>query len=302
MKEGHYPPEKRLGLALHIGLLALLAGLSAWGFWSLGQASVGPNLVIFLLDGLLAFLPIPLFAYRAYALLRADYILDRDSLELRWGLRDEDIPLTDIEWVRPASSLATPVRLPWLPMPGAVLGLRRHPDLGVIEFLASDTKNLLLVGTASRVYAISPAEAAQFVQTFARAIEMGSLTPTAPKSVYPSFVFSQAWENSLVRFLWLLGFFLNLGLFIWVGISIPGLAQVSLGFDPAGAPLAASPAVRLILLPFESGLLYLISLFAGLYYHRWEKHRPLAVAIWVSSALTSLLFILAVWFIVSTAP
>jgi hypothetical protein len=301
MKEGHYPPDKRLGLALHIGLLALLAGLSAWGFWNLGQSSVGPNLVIFLLDGLLAFLPIPLFAYHAYALLRADYILDRDSLELRWGLRDEDIPLTDIEWVRPASSLTTPLRLPWLPMPGAVLGLRRHPDLGMIEFLASDTKNLLLVGTASRVYAISPAEAAQFVQTFARAIEMGSLTPTEPKSVYPSFIFSQAWENPLVRFLWLAGFFSNLGLFIWVGISIPGLAQVPLGFDPSGAPLTASPAVRLILLPLESGLLYLTGLFAGLYYHRWEKHRLLAMAIWISSALTSLLFIGAVWFIVSIA-
>jgi len=299
MNEGHYPPPKQAGLLLHAGLLLILTAFSTWGFWNLGQSRMGPNLVIFLLDGLLALAPIPLFAYRTYALLRANYILDRDSLELRWGLRDEDIPLTDIEWMRPASDLETPLRLPWLPMPGAVLGLRRHPDLGLVEFIASSTKNLLLVGTARRVYAISPAQAAEFVHTFARTTEMGSLTPAAPKSIYPSFVFSQAWENPIVRFLWLAGLFLNIGLFAWVGLTIPTLGQASLGFAPSGAPLAPSPAVQLILLPIESGLLFLAGLFAGLYYHRWEKHRLLAMLLWVSSALTSLLFLLAVLFIIS---
>lgn len=300
MNEEHFPPPKRRGLALHLGLLLALAGLSVWGFWNVGRSTVGPNLVIFLLDGLLALAPIPLFAYRAYALWRADYILDRDSLELRWGLRDEDIPLTGIEWIRPVHDLSTPLRLPWLPMPGAVLGLRRHPDLGIVEFLASDTKNLLLVGTARRVYAISPAQAALFVQTFARTIEMGSLTPATPKSIYPSFVFSQAWENPLVRFLWLTGFFLNIGLFIWVGMIIPALGRVPLGFDPFGAPLPPSPAAQLILLPIESGLLYLTGLFAGLYYHRWKGYRLLAILIWASSALTGLVFLLAVLFLVTT--
>ncbi|MFZ5911385.1 MAG: PH domain-containing protein [Chloroflexota bacterium] len=299
MNDGHYPPPKRFGLLLHISLLLVLTGLSAWGFWNLGQSKVGPSLVIFLLDGLLALAPVPLLAYRAYALLRANYILDRDSLELRWGLRDEDVPLTDIEWIRPASDLTTPLHLPWPPIPGAILGLRRHPDLGVVEFIASSTKNLLLVGTARRVYAISPIHAAQFVHTFARATEMGSLTPAAPKSVYPSFVFSQAWENPLVRFLWLAGLSLNIGLFAWVGLTIPTLGQASLGFAPSGAPLTPSPAVQLLLLPIESGLLFLIGLFAGLYYHRWERHRLLAVILWASSALTSLLFLLAVLFIVS---
>lgn len=301
MNVEHYPPPKQAGLLLHAFLLITLISFSGWGFWNLGQSRMGPNLVIFLLDGLLALTPLPLFAYRAYALLRADYILDRDSLEIRWGLRNEDIPLTDIEWVRPANNLTTPLRLPWLPMPGAVLGLHRHPEFGAVEFIASSTKTLLLVGTARRVYAISPAQAAQFVQTFARTIEMGSLTPAEPKSVYPSFVFSQAWENPLVRFLWMAGLFMNVGLFTWVGLTIPTLRQVSLGFAPSSGPLAPSPAIQLILLPIESGLLFLAGLFAGLYYHRWEKHRSLAIILWISSTLTSLLFLLAVFLILSAS-
>jgi len=300
MNDGHYPPPKQLGLLLHVILILVLTGLSGWGIWNLTRAEVGPNFVIFLLDALLALVPVPLFVYRAYALMRADYILDRDSLELRWGLRDEDIPLTDVEWLRPASDLTTPLRLPWLPIPGAVLGLRRHPDLGVVEFLAADPRHLLLVATSKRVYAISPTNAAKFAQTFARTIEMGSLMPAKSKSVYPSFIFSSAWENPLVRFLWLAGLFLNIGLAVWVLLTIPTLNQVSLGFSPFGTTLSPSPARQLILLPIESAFLFLAGLFAGLYYYRWDNHRILALIIWGSSVLTSLLFLLAVLFIVST--
>ena len=300
MNDGHYPPSKRLGLLIHSVLVLVLLGLAGWGIWNLTFTEVGPNFVIFLLDALLALVPVPLFIYRMYALMRADYILDRDSLEIRWGLRDEDIPLTDIEWLRPASDLMTPLRLPWLPIPGAVLGTRRHRDLGVVEYLAADARNLLLVATSKRVYAISPTNAAKFAQTFARSTEMGSLTPAEAKSIYPSFIFSRAWENTLARFLWLAGLFLNIGLAVWVILTIPTLSQVTLGFAPSGAALSPSPASQLILLPIESSLLFLAGLFAGLYFYRWENHRTLAVIIWASSALTSLLFLLAVLFIIST--
>ena len=300
MNDGHYPPPKQVGLIIHAILVTVLLGLSGWGIWNLTFAEVGPNFVIFLLDALLALVPVPLFIYRAYALMRADYILDRDSLELRWGLRDEDIPLTDIEWLRPASDLTTPVRLPWLPIPGAVLGTRRHPDLGVVEFLAADPRNLLLVATSKRVYAISPTNAAKFAQTFARTIEMGSLTPAEPVSIYPSFIFSRAWENPLTRFFWLAGLFLNIGLAVWVLLTIPSLSQVSLGFAPSGAALPPSPAGQLILLPIVSSFMFVVGLFMGLYFYRWETHRVLALILWMSSALTSLLLLLAVLFIIST--
>jgi hypothetical protein len=298
--DSHYPPPKQLGLLVHIFLVLLMVGLSGWGIWNLTFAQVGPNFVIFLMDALLALVPLPLFLYRAYALLRADYILDRDSLELRWGLRDEDIPLTDIEWLRPASDLSTPLRLPWLPLPGAVLGLRRHPDLGVVEFLASSSRNLLLVATSKRVYAISPTDAARFAQTFARTVEMGSLLPAEAKSVYPSFIFSRAWSNPLARFLWLAGLFMNIGLAVWVMLTIPTLGQVSLGFGPFGGTRPPSPASQLILLPVISSFLFLVGLFTGMYFYRWETHRVLALVLWTSSALSALLFLLAVFFIIST--
>ena len=299
-KVGHFPPAKRTGVTAHVIMIVALAATSAWGFWNLSSLQVGLSYVIYLLIALMAFVPIPFLGYRAYALLKADYYIDRDSLAILWGLRIEDIPLTDIEWVRPASDLTTPLSLPRFRMPGAVLGRRRHPDLGAVEFIASSAKNLILIATSRHVFAISPRDAASLVRTFARATELGSLTPTEAKSVYPSFVITEAWETPLARFLWISGLLLNLGLVAWVGILIPSLSQVPFGFDPLGVPNAIAPSVQLILLPLISALMFITGILAGLYFYRWEKERPLAYIIWISSALCALLFLMAVLFLVNT--
>jgi hypothetical protein len=56
----------------------------------------------------------------------------------------------------------------------------------------------------------------------------------------------------------------------------------------------------LILLPLISALLFIIGLLAGLYLYRWERERPLAFIIWLSSMLCALLFLIAVLFLVTT--
>jgi len=300
-KVGHFPPAKRTGVTVHVITILVLAALSAWGFWSLTNEEVGPSYVAYLLTALLSFAPIPVLGYRAYALLRADYYIDRDSLAVIWGLRVEDIPLTDIEWVRPASDLTRQLALPYFHLPGAVFGTRRHADLGLVEFIASDTKNLILVATSKRVFAISPENAAAMVQTFARAIELGSLTRADPVSVYPSFIITQAWESPLARFLWLSGLFLNLGLVVWVGILIPSMTQVTFDFNTLGAPAKVVPSSQLILLPLISGFMYVAGLIAGLYFFRWEANRPLAYVVWIGGTVSAVLLLLAVLFLV-TAP
>jgi hypothetical protein len=294
-----FPPSKRSGLLLHGLLLLGLSAASAWAFLRLSRQPLGLNFAIFLLAGLAAFAPVPLLAYRAYALFRARYVLNRDSLEMHWGLRDESIPLMDIEWVRPMSDLAHPLQVPGAMLPGAVIGLARHRDLGVVEFMASEKNNLLLVATARRVYAISPAEPLEFTQTFARAVELGSLSTAQAKSVYPSFVLAQAWRSGLARFLWLANVFLNIGLIMWVGLLIPSLTQVNFAVGRSD-PTGTVPSTQLIILPLLSGFLSLIGWGAGLYYFRWEQQRVLSMVIWASNALMSLSFLLAVLFIIGT--
>jgi len=300
MNAGHYPPPKRRGLIVHGTLFFVLTAVALTGFISLTRAEVGPAFLISLLIALVSFIPLPFLAYRAYSLFRADYHLDRDSLAINWGLRVEDIPLTDIEWMRPADDLTRPLVLPSLPFPGGILGVRRHPDLGVVEYLAADAKKLLIIATAKRVFVISPDDPAGLAQTFARATELGSTTPAEALSVYPSFVVSQAWESGLARYLWLTALFLNLGSFIWASLIIPSTPRVALGPQFLGSALETVPSSQLIVFPVASLLLSVAGWIAGLYFFRWDKERVLAFIVWGSSTLTSLLFLLAVLFIVTT--
>lgn len=300
MNVGHYPPPKRRGMIVHSLLLLTLTVITVVGFFNLSSSDVGPRFLIWLLVALVTFVPIPFFAYRIYSLWRADYHIDRDSLAISWGLRVEDIPLSDIEWMRSADDLITPLALPSLPLPGGLLGIRRHPELGVVEFLASDAKKLLLIATAKRVFVISPENPSGLSQTFARATEMGSLQPVEAKSVYPSFVVTQAWENGIARYLWLTALFLNIGLFIWASLIIPSTPRVALGQQFAGGILETVPSSQLIIFPVASLLLAVIGWIAGLYFYRWDRERVLAFIIWGSSTLTSLLFLLAVLFIITT--
>ena len=300
MNVGHFPPPKRRGLIIHGMVILVLAVIAAVGFVNLTRVVVGPTFLLSLLVALASFMPIPFFVYRAYALMQADYHLDRDSRAIKWGLRVEDIPLTDIEFIRSADDLTVPLPLPFLPLPGGLIGIRRHPDLGVVEFLAADAKKLILVATAKRVFVISPDNPAALTQTFARATELGSLTPAESKSVYPSFVVTQAWSSGLARYLWLTTLFLNLGLFIWESLIIPTTPRVALGPQFAGGALETVPSSQLIIFPVASLLLSVIGWVAGLYFYRWEKERPLAFIIWISGALSALLFLMAVLFLVST--
>lgn len=300
MNTGLFPPPKQRGLLIHGVILIVLTVVVIIGFFQLTSADVGLAFLIWLLVSLAAFAPIPFFAYRLFALYRASYEIDRDSLAIHWGLRVEDIPLNDIEWMRPAEDLTNPLSLPALPLPGALLGIRRHPDLGTVEFIASDAKKLLLVATAKRVFVISPENPAGLAQTFARATEMGSLAPTEAKSVYPSFIVSQAWESGLARYLWLSALFLNIGLFIWASLIIPSTPQVALAVQAADSTLETVPSSQLIIFPVASLLLAIAGWIAGLYFYRWDREKILAFIVWGSSTFTSLLFLLAVLFIVTT--
>jgi hypothetical protein len=80
----------------------------------------------------------------------------------------------------------------------------------------------------------------------------------------------------------------------------PSLGQVPLGFLASGAPRPPSPGLALILLPVVSILFYLAGWATGLMIYRREERRPMAYILWASGLVSSLLFMLAVLFIVIT--
>jgi len=300
MKAVDFPPPRQRGIPIHLGLIAALAAIAAWAAWSATNEPIGLRFTIYIIVAAAAFGPLPVLGYRLWALLRARYQLDRDSLTITWGFRVERIPISDLEWVRPLTALAAPLRLPAFHLPGSLLGSRRTPNLGVVEFLASERAQLLLVATREHIYAISPSDPQAFLLNIQRSIEMGSLSPAEPQSVHPVFIIAEAWRSRLVRYLWMAGLFLNAGLLAWVSLMIPSLKGISLGFLPSGATSPAVPAVGLILLPIISIFMFALGWLAGLVFYRRPDQRALAYIIWTSGLLASILFLVGVLFIVIT--
>lgn len=295
-----FPPPRQRGLVTHIVLVALLGVTAGVSFWQVFQTPVGVAFAVYVVLFLASAIPLPVLVYRLYALGRANYQLDRNTLRLMWGMRVEEIPISEIEWLRPVQGLVAPLTLPFFRLPGSILGLTRQADIGEVEFLASESDSLLLVATPRRVFAISPENPAAFVAAFQKMMEMGSLLPGTSRSEFPSFVVGRAWESMPARSLWLAGLFLNIGSLVWVSLLIPTAQQVPLGFGPGGVPLQAVPAAQLILLPFLSIVLFVVGWLLGVFFYRRADQRVLSLTLWASSALTSLLFLIAIYFIVTT--
>ena len=286
-------PKRTPGLIFHAALIILvLAGVSFLLWMAFGQPG-GISLILYLAGAFLLLATLPFLAYRGYALLHAYYELERDGLRIRWGLRSLDIPITEVEWVRPPEDLLIPLKLPGLSTPGAILGEGNHEDLGKIEFIASSMENLVIVATMNQVVILSPEDKDEFIRRFNRTIEMGSLSPIEPHSTRPAVFLRQITTDRLARVLIPLGFGLWFALLVIVSVVIPGRSAISLGYDPNGLPLEAVPASRMLMLPILGILLYLVSLVGGAYIFRKHTTRPVSYLLWAGGVLAPFLLILA---------
>ena len=286
MENDFYPP-RRSGIYFQGGLSLLLAAAGAFFFLRAIQAPSGVNFLLDMLIALVLFAPLPLLGYRLYALVNAVYVLRREGLMIRWGLRREDIPLGSIEWVRPGDEVGFRLPLPWLRWPGAILGRRMVSEFGPVEFIGSEVKHLILVATPGRVFALSPENTKAFMATYRQVNELGSLVPLPAQSVYPRVFIGRVWEDRLSRIMIIASFLVGLILLAAVAIAVPGLDVIE-WVEPG----STAPGERLLLLPILNGLIWLFNLVAGTFlYRRGGDYRIAAYLLWGTSALTGMLLL-----------
>lgn len=295
MKETQvYSPPKTVGLILHGFIILLLLGGSGLLIYLAFSLSTSWSLILFLFGAILFLAVLPIGAYRAYALLHATYSIERDGLRVRWGLRSEDIPLTEVIWVRPASELELPLKLPVFSMPGAVLGNSEHEDLGPLEFIASSAQKLVIVSTVNKTLVLSPEDPEEFVYKFQRVIEMGSLYPIPPHTAVPAAFIQQILKDrrSLRLILTLSG--MTILLIIVTSLLIPVRPSVSLGYDIYGGLLPQISSNRLLLLPVIATIFTFMDIIAGAFFFRRPDTRMISYFIWSAGIFMSLVLILGV--------
>jgi hypothetical protein len=278
-----------------VALLFELVVLFLFLVFALNQPP-GLVVIIALLLTLLFSLPLPLLLYRLYSLWLSGYWIGRDGLRLRWGLRQVDLPFDGVVDVALSNELEHSLVLPRWNWPGSVVGEVADAELGLVEFLAADKEDLVVIGTKERVFAISPENAQEFVSVYKRESERGSLRPLPPNSVQPIFVLVEAWAQLQTRRLLIAGGLFAVGLLVLVGVLAPSAQGVSLGFNASGQPLPPVAGVQLFLLPALNLFFYMGNFILGLLFFREPKGVQISYLLWGSSLVTSFFYLGAVFF------
>ena len=296
-----FAPNRRRGLILHILLLVILTGCMVLAFFQAFQQASRGLLFLNLVVGALLLAPLALIAYRLYALLNASYEIDREKVRIHWGLRTEEIPLLEIEWVRPLDELGESLRSPFFSMPGAYLGSVKSPNLGEVEFMASEKSGALVVAGQAIVVVVSPENTSEFVRAFQDATEMGSLTPPVAFSAHPGAYVFQVSRDRLA-----LGLLIGLTLVTVVlsvlnALLVTGKTTLSMGFAADGSLLPPVPASYLLLLPILGLIIYVSDVAAGLYFFPRGNKRYASYGLWGAGIISVLFLILASLIFISTA-
>ena len=293
-----YPP-KQAGTVFHLVLILILSSGGAWGIWGTSNAQVALRLLPYLGLILLFLLAVPFLIYRLYSLHRAYYELERGGIILQWGWRAENIPMSEVKWVHRVNDLEVPPQVPIIHWPGAVIGNRRFQRGPNVEYLASSTKDLVVIAVEESYFAISPQLVDDFIRTFRSLSEMGTLAPLESESTKPTRFLTEITSQRPLLIIFLAGGLLNISLLIWTLLVIPTRDSISLGFSPLGIPREGLESVRLILFPIINTTAYLGNLVLGLFLFRNEMNRFLAYVLWGGSILVALIFHLGMVFILN---
>jgi len=286
-----YEPPRRLSLLFNLGLgfLALLGALVLL-FLGSGNAARDPNLPL-LLPAILLLGTFAFLTYRAFLILTTRYLLNRSSLEIRFGFQREIIPLDLVEWAHPISDFDSPMPLPSFLLPWQYYGKRNIRGLGLVEFLATDKPNLVLIRAGKRHFVISPASARAFAQEFEHVSALGVADAVEPVSQNLRSMLGEIIQDGTAKKLLIAGFAsVLLLLAVTVVLSATRL-------NVTWITLERVPSNRLLLLLLVGLLAWLLNTLLGAYFFlRSLLEKRWIFLVWGWSVLVSLILALAAVF------
>lgn len=252
-------------------------------------AAVGLAFIGFLALTLAGLIGIVLLGSALLGLMRAQYLVDRNSLLLRWGRRVERIPIVDIEWVRTFDSLGLEMHVPRFYQLGIVRGIINQRELGTVEFLSDTVAQSIFIATQNRVYVVSPTEMDAFLTRIREAMESGSLMPTQALSVDQATVLEGIWQRPIGRLLLTALLVCNLALLAIVQLTVSTPNGV-LAFQQQ----TVITVVSLNLMPYLSIAFGLLDLGLGIFFYQVRKQPQIAFVLWASGGVLPVLFALSI--------
>jgi hypothetical protein len=210
------------------------AGFAAWAtvFAALSiRVSVGSpvefkTFLAWLMAGLLVILAM-LFANWAYAVFAMAYIIDRDTLTLRWGFREVVIPIDTVQRMVPGRTLDEP-KVDGLNWWGCHVGSADVKRIGYTLFYSthSSPDELLYVVTTEESYALTVLDQAMFAEEVQARAAMGPVLAHHQRSAVTGIAAFPFWRDRVALAAAILGAMAAAVLCGYVYTRYPGLPSV----------------------------------------------------------------------------
>ena len=286
-----YQPPRRANLIFNLGLgfLALVGALALLILGS-GNAARDPN-PLFLALAVLLMAALIILSFRVFLVLTTRYLLNKSSLELRWGFQREVIPLDRVEWAHPVADFDSPMPLPGFLLPFQYYGMRNIRGLGGVEFAATDRHNMVLIRADNRHFVISPADAHAFAREVESLSGLGAAEAIEPVSQNARSLLGEILQDGMARKLFIAGL---IGTLVLLGVTI---ALSATRQNVTWITLEQVPSNRLLLLLLVGALDWLLNTFLGGYFYlRRLLEKRWVFLFWSWSVVVSLILAVAVVF------
>ena len=289
--EQEFSPPKGRSLIIN-GLVAALLVAAILFFLIYGSMTgQGWLSIVFIVVGLLLLVPLALVVYRIIAIATTVYSLNRDALEVKWGLRRELIPMSEIEWVHPVSDFETPLPLRFTLIRGSYYGETSIKGLGKTLFVASLPDLMVLIKLSQAYLVVSPQEKMAFVETYKQLAQLGSLQQIQPHSENLGMLWQRVMNDKVARRLLIGGAVSFLLLLITAGVIVGLLRQI------VWVSLETVSSSRLFLLALIGLFFSLTNTLTGLILYLQERTaKTIVYLIWGWSILINIILTLAMVF------
>jgi len=290
MVNEHFPPrQKSLAFNAVVGFINLAVLLFLLISGSMLQHNLLATAMIVL--GLLLILPLLLIAYRIFTILTTVYILNRDYLEITWGLRREVIPMGELDWIHPITDFETPLPLGFTLLKGSYYTEREISGLGKTLFAATLPEKMVLVKHQQRYLVISPENLENFMENYELFAQMGSLQNVQAESENLKMLWQRVWADPWARRLLSAGvisFFLLIMASLIISLVKQQIVWVSMEYVPAA---------RAMLMAMIGLFFGLINTFTGLLLYLQDRVAAfLRNLLWGTTVLLNLILIFALIF------
>jgi hypothetical protein len=287
--------DKRTGTQMGLLFISGLVMLDLLCLLGMTTRPLGPLTFILALVILGSFPMLALIGYQLYGLARSGYDVDRNAVTIQWGAVRQIVPVESIQRIMLGVEVEGGVKgfrgWHW---PGLMQGQGELAEADLTVFYASTglPQQLILV-TPSVSYAISPADAAGFIESIKARYELGPTQAVEQTTQHPAYFDWPLWSDRVAHYLLITGATMCLLLFGLVSLRFPNLPPVlPMHYNALGLADRIAPVAQVFILPFI-GLFALgtNTLLGGLFYRReqvaayllWGGTIVVQVLLWIGT-------------------